>query len=55
MRVLWNQTCLSWAGLTRAQLLTSSLAPLLAAMGTDLWHLLDQPVEADGGGPRKAA
>ena len=30
--------------LTRVQLLTSALAPLLGALGTDLWYLLDQPV-----------
>src|SRR5262249_6600287 len=42
VRLLWNQTRLSWTGLKRVQLLTSSLSPLLSAVGTDLWYLLDQ-------------
>jgi hypothetical protein len=44
VRLLWDRTCLNWLSLTRVQLLTSALAPLLGALGTDLWHLLDQPV-----------
>jgi hypothetical protein len=44
VRLLWDRTCLSWGDLPRAQILTSALAPLLGAMGTDLWYLLDQPV-----------
>lgn len=47
VRLLWNKTCMSWSELTRVQLLTSALAPLLRAMGTDLWYLLDQPVPAE--------
>jgi hypothetical protein len=46
VRLLWDRTGLTWDDLPRVQLLTSALAPLLAAMGTDLWCLLDQPVEA---------
>jgi hypothetical protein len=44
VRLLWDQTQLSWPTLARVQLLTSALAPLLAALGTDLWYLLDQPI-----------
>ena len=55
VRVLWNRTCLSWANLTRVQLLTSALTPLLRAMGTDLWYLLDQPVSAEFTLPSEAA
>jgi hypothetical protein len=55
VRVLWNNTCLSWSSLTRVQLLTSALAPLLRAMGTDLWYLLDQPVAAEFNLPCDAA
>ena len=55
VRLLWNQTGLSWPALTRAELLGSALSPLLGAMGTDLWHLLDQPVSAEACLPRKAA
>ncbi len=55
VRVLWNTTCLSWAGLTRVQLLTCALAPLLRAMGTDLWYLLDQPISGEFTLPSEAA
>lgn len=48
VRLLWDQTGLSWTAVPRGELLTSSLAPLLAAMGTDLWYLLDQPVAVSG-------
>ncbi len=44
VRLLWDRTCLTWDDLPRVQLLTSALAPLLGALGTDLWYLLDQPV-----------
>jgi hypothetical protein len=47
LRVLWNGTCLSWASLSRMQLLSSALAPLLAALGTDLWCLLEQPARGE--------
>jgi hypothetical protein len=46
VRVLWNQTCLSWEDQSRMQLLSSALAPLLAALGTDLWCLLEQPMRS---------
>jgi hypothetical protein len=55
VRLLWDRTCLIWSSLVRAQLLGSALAPLLAAMGTDLWYLLDQPIRTETGLPRKAA
>ena len=56
VRLLWDRTCLNWLSLSRAQLLTSSLAPLLHALGTALWYLLEQPVPpGDGGGRRRAA
>jgi hypothetical protein len=48
VRLLWDRTCLTWDDLPRVQLLTSSLAALLGALGTDLWYLLDQPVRAAG-------
>jgi hypothetical protein len=44
VRVLWDRSHFVWPALGRLQLLGSSLAPLLAALGNDLWHLLDQPV-----------
>ncbi len=55
VRLLWDRTCLSWAALTRTDLLGSALAPLLAAMGTDLWFLLDQPAAVPAGCPARAA
>jgi hypothetical protein len=55
VRVLWDRTVFSWAALSRMQLLGSALAPLLAALGKDLWHLLEQPPGASGFAPRRAA
>ena len=43
--LLWNMTCLGWLGLPRHAIMGSSLAPLLAAIGTDLVYVLDQPVQ----------
>lgn len=53
VRLLWDRTCFHWLALTRDQLLRCALAPLLEALGTDLWYLLDQPLEADA--PPRAA
>lgn len=47
VRLLWDCTCLIWLALTRRQLAESALAPLLAALGTDLWYLLDQPINTN--------
>jgi hypothetical protein len=47
VRVLWNGLCLSWAELTRVQIMTSALAIILGTLGTDLWYLLNQPVEVN--------
>jgi hypothetical protein len=55
VRLLWNRTHLSWSSLTRVQLLTSALSPLLAALGTDLWQLLSEPVHTTLRLPRVAA
>jgi len=54
VHVLWDRTCLTWGDLPRGQLLTSALAPLLGAMGTDLWYLLDQPVKSAAARDRAA-
>jgi len=54
VRVLWDRTTFSWAALSRVELLGSALAPLLAAVGKDLWQML----EPHGRGvrlPRRAA
>ena len=47
VRVLWNRLCLSWGDLTRVQIMASSLALILNALGTDLWYLLNQPIAAE--------
>jgi hypothetical protein len=47
VRALWNQLILGWNQLTRIQIMTSALVPLLRSLGTDVWYLLEQPVEED--------
>ena len=44
VRVVWNEMCLSWDGLTRRQILASAVASILEALGTDVTGLLDQPM-----------
>jgi hypothetical protein len=53
VRLVLNQTRLSWSSLSRVQLLTSALLPLLNALKTELRNLLEQPVKPEG--LRKAA
>ena len=48
LRVLWNGTCFSWGSLSKMQLLSSALSPLLSALGMDLWSLLEQPGHGEG-------
>jgi hypothetical protein len=55
VRLLWDRTRLTWNALPRSELLASALAPLLGAMGTDLWYLLEQPVRPDPPPPDRAA
>jgi hypothetical protein len=55
VRLLWDRTSFGWPALTRSQLLASTLVPLLGAVGTDLWYLLDQPVSIERALPGKAA
>jgi hypothetical protein len=43
VRLLWERTLLSWSALSRLEMLGSCLGPLLAALGLDLWSLLEQP------------
>jgi len=47
VRLLWDRTCFVWQSLSRNQLLTSAIAPLLRAIGTDPWYLLDQPARGE--------
>jgi hypothetical protein len=55
VHLLWDRTCLNWLDLTRAQLLNCDLDALLAALGTDLWYLLDQPLPHGEPAPLRAA
>jgi hypothetical protein len=45
LRLLWDSTQLHWPRLSRLEILGSCLAPVLSAMGMDLWSLLEQPLE----------
>jgi hypothetical protein len=45
VHLLWDRSRLSWPALSRVQLLTTSLSPLLRAIGQDLGSLLDQPAQ----------
>jgi len=47
VRVLWDEMTFAWDDLTRTQVMTSSLTQILHALGTDLWYLLNQPIEED--------
>jgi hypothetical protein len=55
VRLLWGCTGFRWQALTRGQLLTSSLQPLLDVLGTNLWYLLEQPVDDEAALPARAA
>jgi hypothetical protein len=55
VRLLWDRTCLTWLDLRRGQLLNSDLDALLAALETDLWYLLDQPLPHSERTPLRAA
>src|SRR5947209_2942043 len=48
VHLVWNQTHLVWRSLARRHLQESCLGALLAAMGTDLQEILDQPVAGAG-------
>lgn len=54
VRLVWDQTQLSWPALSRVELLSSSLGVLLSALGLDLWSLLEQPVAGSRVRPRAA-
>jgi hypothetical protein len=44
MRLLWENTQLSWPALTRVEVLGSCLSILLRALGLDLWSMLERPL-----------
>jgi hypothetical protein len=45
VQLLWDRTCLIWLSLTRREILACDLGTVLVALGTDLWYLLDQPID----------
>jgi len=47
VRLLWDRTSLVWLSLTQRELLNCDLRSVLAALGTDLWYLLDQPIDPE--------
>jgi hypothetical protein len=55
VRLLWGRTGFCWDDLAHAQLVDSDLNPLLEALGTDLWYLLEQPVGSAPAPPDRAA
>jgi hypothetical protein len=55
VHLLWNHMSLSWARLTRVQILSSALASLLRVLGQDLWQLLNQAQQAEMAQPAKVA
>jgi hypothetical protein len=48
VRLVWNELGMTWNNLPRVQILTSALAPLLQSLGTDLWTVLEQPINGEG-------
>lgn len=46
VRLQWDRSTLSWPALGRVELLGSCLAAILAALGRDLWSMLEQPLPA---------
>jgi hypothetical protein len=51
VRLLWDETRFHWSSVSRAQVMGCCLPALLEALGTDPWHLLDQPERSSG--PRR--
>jgi hypothetical protein len=48
VRLVWNDLGMTWGHLRRVQILTSALAPVLQSLGTDLWTVLEQPIDGAG-------
>lgn len=54
VRLVWDRTILAWSHVPRAELMESSLGSILAALGVDLWSMLEQPVPSARARPRAA-
>jgi hypothetical protein len=46
LTLVWDSTCRQWFSLRRHEITASGLSPVLAALGTRLDSLLDQPIGA---------
>jgi hypothetical protein len=55
VQLRWDDQCFTWHALGRGQLLNSSLASLLEALGMDLWHILERSLPRRGSNPGSAA
>jgi hypothetical protein len=55
LRILWNKLYLNWSQLSRLHIMACSLGPVLRALGTDLWYLLEQPINQEATHPAKVA
>lgn len=45
VRLLWNDVCMTWSNLRKVHILTSGVSLILRALDTDLWYILDQPID----------
>ena len=55
VRLVWDKSCFVWPSISRPQLVTSAITSVLRSLGTDLWEMLDQPVNTEACMPCRAA
>jgi hypothetical protein len=54
VRLVWDRTILAWQHLPRLDLLSCCIGSILAALGIQLWSVLEQPVAGPVRSPRAA-
>ncbi len=54
VRLVWDRTVLAWSNLPRLEILGCCLGAVLAALGIELWSVLEQPVPGAASRPRAA-
>jgi hypothetical protein len=54
VRLVWDRTVLAWQHLPRLELLGCCIGSILAALGVQLWSVLEQPVVGPSRLPRAA-
>jgi len=54
VRLVWDRTVLTWSNLSRVELLGCCVGSMLAALGVELWSVLEQPVPGPGSRQRAA-